>query len=454
MIVGEKYTHPQLGVGVVTKRAIVQGKTGFWVSFGYIDEFIAADFDQPKPVDKRTAETSYTGTLKAQSTTECSIQNTSLPPETVAARKGVVALRLGQILESHVHQLSVSTEAAEASLRDALRQAAQRPTMVMVEGVWGGGKTHLLTLLSALAREEQFVTASVVMDGTGVTLSDPMLLMGSITSAIRFPDENMPSGLGSHLLRADPAKLRVRGATLLSDALDKVPKEALQDAEVLHVLEDYFGLSLTTSNAKARLSRLGWRVQLPALKARTVADRAARFCDLIRNWAQFSVTVGARGLVLILDEIDVEFAATAWWDRTSQTKAERRKWLIEELGNMREHDVPILVAFASAPASADVSEENDAVKGIDSAIGGLDYHIKVPTPSASDMWELGNRVLDLYGQAYPGSAELVVDGQRKELLDNMVGEYQRKMSPVPRAFVRRVLEYMDVKSTMATDERK
>ena len=444
---GDRVSHPQLGVGTVKRLITYRGKDSALVDLGYTEEYLLIDLLEliepgtMVPPAIQPPEEKEARPIRRQSETQ------NLSEETVSARKGIVALRLGQILESHVSQISVGTKKAEQSLRASLKQAAhQQPTMIMVEGAWGGGKTHLLTLLAALARDEKFATTSVVMDGIGVTLSDPMILMESITSNIRFPEEKVPGGLATHLIKAEVSKLRVRGARMLADALEKVPKPALEDSEVLHVLEDYFGLSLAASPANAKLRKLGWGIRLPALKARYVRDRAARFCELVRNWAQFSVTMGARGLVVVLDEIDVEYATTAWWDQGSRTKRKRRQLFINELGKLRGCKAPLLVAFASAPASADVEVENDAVRDIESAIGGLDYHIKVPKPSEKDLRELGNNVVDLYEQAYQDTFEVLDDRQRKVLLDKLVIDYQKSISPVPRLFVRTLLESLDVRA--------
>ena len=317
----------------------------------------------------------------------------------------------------------------------------------MVEGAWGGGKTHILTLLSVIAKEQKFATSSVVIDGIGITLSDPMLLMESITSTMRFPQEDLAGGMGMHLRRADTSRLRVRGAHMLAGALEQVPTEALHEPEVLHILEDYLSLSLPVSHANTELRKLGWGVRLPILKARYVRDRPARFCELICNWAQFSVAMGARGLVVVLDEIDVEYATTAWWDQASRTKRHRRQLFVKELGKLRKSKVPLLVALGSAPASPDVEIENDAVRDIESTIGGFDYHIKVPNPTEKNLRALGSDIINLYEQAYQNSFERLDPLQRKGFLDQLVNDYKKSISPVPRLFVRTMLESLDVQTT-------
>ena len=44
MNVGDKVSHPKLGVGTVTKIVAIHGRSGILrVNFGYTDEFISAD---------------------------------------------------------------------------------------------------------------------------------------------------------------------------------------------------------------------------------------------------------------------------------------------------------------------------------------------------------------------------------------------------------------------------
>lgn len=470
---GDRVSHPQYGVGTVKTLITLRGKAFALVDLGYMDEYLRVDFleliapvtapspaiqpperkeppDLIEPVDPVTTPPSKTQAPEREELPPLRKrpEAVSLSAETVEARRGIVALRLGQILESHVSQISVATKEAEQSLRDSLRQSLnQKPTIIMVEGAWGGGKTHILTLLSVIAKEQKFATSSVVLDGIGITLSDPMLLMESVLSTMRFPQEDLAAGMGKYLRRVDTSRLRVRGAHMLAGALEQVPTEALQEPEVLHILEDYLSLSLPVSHANTKLRKLGWRVRLPALNARYVRDRPARFCELICDWAQFSVAMGTRGLVVVLDEIDVEYATTAWWDQGSRTKRQRRQLFVKEIGRLRKSKVPLLFALGSAPAGPDVEIENDAVRDIESTIGGFDYHIKVPNPTEKDLRALGSNIINLYKQAYQDSSEGLDPLQRKGLLDQLVNDYKKSMSPVPRLFVRTMLESLDVQTT-------
>ena len=107
----------------------------------------------------------------------------------------------------------MGTETLQRQLRAALTRAlAGKPTFMLIDGAWGGGKTHALTLLQALAREEQMTTSGAVMDGVAVTLTDPMRLMEAIVTSIHIPGANASDvGLGQ-LLRT--AKTEARSPSL------------------------------------------------------------------------------------------------------------------------------------------------------------------------------------------------------------------------------------------------
>ena len=232
---------------------------------------------------------------------------------------------------------------------------------------------------------------------------------------------------------------------MLADALEQIPGHTLQEPEVLQILEDYFGLTLSASQASAKLRLLDHaNIKLPSLLVRGVDDRAERFCDLLGNWAQFTASMGARGLVVVLDELDVDFAKFAWEDRSSIEMRRRRNMLIKQLGKLREKKIPLLVAFASAPAGPDVGIENDALTNIILVIGGLDYHILVPVPREEDIHTLGSNVMQLYLNAYPDLVTKISDIQQQKMLNELVKMFHKKLSPVPRYFVRYILEMLDL----------
>ena len=373
-----------------------------------------------------------------------------LTPETIEARRAIVALRLGQVLESHVDHLSVGLGAVSKRFEKSLEQAqAHHPVFMMVEGTWGQGKTHLLTLLTAAAVRHGFAVSNVVMDGVGVTLSDPMQLLEAVTAAIRFPGDHLAAGLASHLAVArrngDLERLGHLGATTLASVFDQIPSMAFDEFDAMQVIEDYLALAMPASTALYRLASLGHRgIRLPALRARSVAERAARFTDLLFNWTQLCAVTGVRGLVVILDELDVEYATTARRGQQQARLRERRRELLDALSRLRSQRLPLLLAFASAPAGPDVDPEHDASTNIPETVGALDQHIIAPSPNDEGLRELLIKVLNLYGQAYPDALTGRTWASGRELADRLIETYHRQPNPVPRYFLRSALESLDL----------
>ena len=374
----------------------------------------------------------------------------ALTPETIDARRAIVALRLGQVLESHVDHLSVGLAAEASRFERSLEQAqAHHPVFMMVEGTWGQGKTHLLTLLTATAVRRRFAVSNVVMDGVGVTLSDPMQLLEAVTAAIRFPGDHLAGGLASHLAVArrngDLERLGHLGATTLASVFDQLPSTAFDEFDTMQVIEDYLALAMPASTAGFRLESLGHRgIRLPALRARSVAERAARFTDLLFNWTQLCAVTGVRGLVVILVELDVEYATTARRGQQQARLRERRRELLEALSRLRSQRLPLVLAFASAPAGPDVDPEHDASTNIPETVGALDQHIIAPSPSDEGLRELLTKVLTLYGQAYPDALTGRTWTSARELADRLIETYRRQPNPVPRYFLRSALESLDL----------
>lgn len=378
-----------------------------------------------------------------------------LSPETIEARRAIVALRLGQVLESHVDHLSVGIDQISKRFASGLQSArAHRPVFMLVEGAWGQGKTHLLTLLTAAAVRDGFAVCSVVMDGVGVTLSDPMQLLEAISNGIRFPDDALPGGLSINLAKArrqgNLERLGHLGATLLAEVFEQIPAAAFEDYEALQVIEDYLGLSMLGSNAQHRLEVLGYRgIRLPSLRARRIADRAHRFTDLLFNWTLLCAVAGARGLVIILDELDVEYASTARPNQQAMRLRERRQELLEALRRLRDQRLPLMLAFASAPAGDDIDPEYDASTNLPEVLGPLDEHIQAPVPGHEELKELVAKVTELYLVAYPDTLKGDRPALITELTDRLIENYGRQVNPVPRYFVRSALESLDILTSNA-----
>lgn len=502
MRMGQRVVHPTFGEGTVIAFRRDGGRLIVRVDFGYTQPWFAVDVlreidsaattsartetstieaagavaapsggarrpttDKPKrqaaagPTARRERPPSGPQPLALEHTTPPPLPPTASPSRnrrpamgpSTEARQGIVALRLGQILESHALQLSVGTGGIQRSLTDALgRVRGGAPTCLLVEGAWGGGKTHVLTLLQVLARSEDMAVSTAVMDGVGVSLANPMQLMEELLNSLRFPSTTFASGMGQIIREAKmkdlAAELRRRGAHKVAGALEAFPSGAFDDPEGLQHIEDFFCSSISASDIRRLLRRLNYpAITPPSFRAHRLSDRPRAFIASLEEWAKFAVVMGAQGLAVVLDELDVEYAATARLDHASLKRQAMRMEVLREIKKLHDRRAQLLVAFASAPASGDVNPVNDAVQDVLETLGpALTCHLKVVEPSDSDLQDLLTELAHLYSSAYPATALGLSPSGLAAVLKGLTKRYRSVPNPVPRHFVRTAIETFDL----------
>jgi len=441
MKIGDTVAHPNWGRATIVSVEKRGARFGATLKFAYSSNWFPLD----EIPDGRSLIESQPGTPVTEKSAQRLAGYPALTEAAKSGRAGIQALKLGQILESHVEQLSVATENQAKAFEEAFKQAEKRnPKLIVIEGAWGVGKTHLLTLLSAQARRRGFAVSTTILDGWAATISEPMRLLESITSSIRFPGQAAPMGLGAMLAAVKQTgmpELRSWAGQRMIQIMSQTPKGALEDPEALALLEDYLGLVLPASQAKQRLARLGHNVALPPLKARSVDERGDRLCELLCDWAAFCLAGKAKGLLVILDEVDVDYADAPRW---SATRRVRHDMTLRALGAIRKHEVPLVVAFGSAPAGPGSDEGIDAVRDVIKKLGRVDVHEQAKSLDDDHLRKLASHVFSLYDEAYPGIAQRMNPRQLRATTDMLLKQHRRSLSPVPRRFVRSLLHCLDL----------
>ncbi|MCY4559415.1 MAG: DUF2791 family P-loop domain-containing protein [Chloroflexi bacterium] len=432
---GAAVRHPQYGEGVVIDY---EPRRGVNVDFGFVAAWVSVlELECPDAVEHSTE-----GEPEALRSRLGDSPLPSLPKDVVDARRAVLALKLGQVLEEDVVQLSIGTENIQRQLEQAVSAAVKRkPQSMLIEGAWGTGKTHLMTMLTRIASEKGLATATVILDGEGVTLREPMGLMVSILGSLRYPGEMVPCGIGSRLAdlgrRPMPPELWRYAGHRMANVIEQIPQGAFDEPEVMEVLEDYFMLTLPPSHAREKLRQHHYRISLPPLKAQRLAERSQRFCDLLKGWAGICSLTGAKGLAVVFDELDVEYSGYAIGLRDT---------LLEAFSALSGEKCPLLLAFGAAPTSDEVDNANDAVEDLAASINGI-QRIKAPLPDVEQMKELGARLQVLYRGAYPERSSVTEpDEIRRKIEHFAVNHEAEQLSPTPRGFVRGTLELLDVMS--------
>ena len=440
MSTGHVFVHPQWGRGEVLEVLEKSGKAYARVKFGWATDTIPlSEIPGSKSIKPPPSAPAPRSENVAAATSQVDKRQFLL----AQSRTGIQSLRLGQITEAHVSALSVGTKEFEDSVSVALDAAARNhPKFLMVEGAWGTGKTHMLTLLAAHASLKGFAVSSTILDGWLYSLTDPLRLLESITTQMKFPGDAIPTGAVSRLKRVKfqgRPELRSLGGERINKIVSEITENLIDDGEAVGILEDYMGLSMTPAAAKERLAKLGYRgIQLPALRARAKDERGGRFVELLQDWAAYSVAAGAKGLLVILDELDVEYANTGW--RADRTRRDELLTALSEAGKAR---VPLVLAFASAPSGDDSNSYDDAVQDVTSKLK-MDLHAVAAPIKDRDLLELGSRIYDLYGKAYPGFSRRLDSSQQVAVCRQLIRRYNTQLSPVPRRYIRSLLHCFDM----------
>lgn len=443
---GDNVFHSRLGNGRIIRVILRGGRRGAWVDFGPFMDWVAYDEMEVRdgPGGTRVAgQVAGTDPLGDDDIA-------AIDEDIVDARRAILALKLGQVPENYVLELSAGIDRERSKLETAIDSVADMSTAsILVKGTWGTGKTHLLTMLRALATRHGLATASVILDGEGVTLSDPMRLMADILVSLRFPGEAVSDSIMSRLASFRRRHRWVRGLPtrqlndFVINPMLQIDQRYFDEPEVTDVIADYLMLRLPASQANIRLRQLGYGgLPLGPLTARSTDHRADRFCDLLREWVQVCsfAEEGARGLVVVVDELDVDYFRKSGDTNRDREFRRRRRMLLEAFGSLLQVErVPLLLAFGVAD---DVWGDN-AVEELREKIGGI-IEIEAPSPDSEQTRQIGRRLLRLYARAYPDRIAGVDQMTLRRLLDEFAERHQADMHIIPRTFVRGTLELLDV----------
>lgn len=170
-----------------------------------------------------------------------------------------------------------------------------------------------------------------------------------------------------------------------------------------------------------------------------MTDRADRFCELLSGWVDI-VTQTCNGLVLLVDELDVEYYCTSRDTQQDRKLRSRRAMLLEALGRLfEEQEIPLLIAFGVAP---DVVKGTDAVAELRDSFENM-MEIDVPVPDTDQKMLLGHQLQRLYATAYPDRMATVAPESVSRIKDFA---QEQNIYDNPRRFVRGTLELLDLMS--------
>jgi hypothetical protein len=314
----------------------------------------------------------------------------------------------------------------------------------------------MMRTIRNLATEAGFATASVEVNGNDVSFADPAGLLESLwrTLAMDGPPSPTPT-VDLHLAAIAVAGQdgveewiesygRVRDNVALLGALER---RGMLD-EVRDFAELLTGCSrVTVAEAKKLLaSRVPYAATSegdPVVPRRPVGhrveDRAGEFFDCIVGYAALADQAGKAGLVITLDEFEIESAGG-----TSSVRWQRIDQVIDECadrlrGASRGNSDAVPLAFFIASAGNAHSASDRAIEDLRQATNGSEYELE--DWRRRDFVELAARVGERYRQAY-GEAEIAADDLQR-LATEAVEEAEENESGAIRRFIRSYVALLD-----------
>lgn len=325
------------------------------------------------------------------------------------ARTSVEALRFGIVPEASIREVTVGFDGLSRWVTAHLPHRRNGLSHVsQVCGSFGSGKSHTMAAIRLIAREEGYVTAHVEVNGNDVSLSDPEGVLRQLWPTSTAAEFESPHPMVDLNLRAIE-KGRAQSDHALA-AFDRVQSN-LKTIATLHTLncldknaEDVEGFlqcgnthtaSQLFSQLSADVVRHGGSssfnsVPVKRLIGQKVDDRPSDFVNCLLGYAVLARRAGFQGLVITIDEFEVEYTLSeAKFERIQDLATAMR----DELGGEK---VPLTVFVATVGQEGHAGDE--VVGSIVDATGGDEYSLQPWTRDS--MRELSGKIHELYCRAY------------------------------------------------------
>jgi len=324
------------------------------------------------------------------------------------ARRTLEALRFGLVPVEGLETLTLGFDDlsrwALGRLPDANRH---RPQISEIEGPFGTGKSHTCAVIRHLARKKGYATARVEVDGVAIGLSDPEALLCGLWSNLRAEGLDSASPLlelyARAIERGHPApRITPRAIDRFGPNYGSVRVLMRRGMLEAHASMIDGLLSCSPEHTAAQVkqtvaadSGASSEVNFKRVIGRRVADRPWDFVESLVGHAIIAQRAGYRGLVITIDEFEVEIsnATSTARERVANLLWALRAYLCEKT---RYPAAPLSLFIATV--GDDRSPGDQVLKRIVNDAGGSAHPLS--PLSRSDRLELSRRIHSVYARTY------------------------------------------------------
>ena len=378
----------------------------------------------------------------------------AMPSDRLNALRSIEALRFGIVPVQSIKHLTEGLDALKGWVDSRLSRAGNpRPEVAEVYGAFGTGKSHTMAAVRLLAQEAGWLTAWVEVDGDLVSLSDPAKLLSQLWPTLSAPDFDSPTPVSTLYRRAIERSAQDRPGRLIP--FEPVFSNFVAfantkrhfnigdfEARFEGLLSDCEPVGRLAADIRRAVSiggsyTMGGSTVPRRMIASRVADRPQDLVNCLLGHAIVASLAGFRGLVVTIDEFEVEHNYATRFGRVAEVlTAMAQAFGTPDVGSQ---GLPLALFIATVGHSGEAGDSQ--VQALVSATGGSRYPVHPLDAEARK--SLAQKIHTLYQQAYllaePFAPPLVARVERA-IADPDVYE-----SALVRAFVKRYVAELDAR---------
>lgn len=388
--------------------------------------------------------------------------------ERIKKYKCIDALRFGLVPHEYIEDLTLGYDDLEDPVLSSFPKITDElPQKVhTVEGEFGDGKSHTMSLIRHLAIKEGYLVGRVEVDGKTITMSNPRTLLYTIMNSLKGEDLNIIHPLLDLYLKSintgndDPSissrdDRRVNKIYRLTKRLNELGH--IEDLD--YVLNDILICNddLTITDAKAEISKIvndsdimtkineknGEIGGIYPMISQKLIDRPSDFLESILGTALIAQQVGYKGFIITIDEYEVEETFCTGYD--NKKKAEK---LLELLCNYFSGDsqfanAPLAIYIASVPSSEYI-EGKFSIDSLMKKSGGDNIHlVKYNNWNNKDPDQIrfANKIHSLYVDVY--NCNPLPEKQLLAAIDKITYDLGENESGAIRGFMKCYIGFLD-----------
>lgn len=362
--------------------------------------------------------------------------------------KALHSLRFGLVPHEMLAELTCGfQEMQKWVLKYLPKNHKERSKILEICGQYGTGKSHMMSVIRHIAKRKGYVTARVEVDGRTVSLSDPKILLSNLWQSLDAEGLNSATPLLDIYCRAiergfPPPHFAPRGIDRIYHNYHTV--DLLKNRGLLDRYEiEYDAIlschdEITATNLQRMIGKepnincYNDKPRVASMIGRFVANRPYDFVEALFGNGYICYLAGYKGLVVTIDEFEVEHFGQKQWERVQDLISVLQKYIAGETDHK---SAPVSLFFATVDAGGHLGGDEVVDNLVETANGDC-YQLR--EMAWQDIEEIGKRISSLYYQAYNISDEKIAPDCR-----TIWDRYAQISSGKVRSFIKHYMASLD-----------